>query len=56
VLIFRENKDFNQSESWKESFKLLSIQDESTSVAVGLSSDTFFQPDPTRRTRIKTQS
>ncbi len=28
LLIFRENKD-NQSESWKESFKLLSIQSES---------------------------
>ncbi len=28
VLIFRENKD-NQSETWKESFKLLSIQNES---------------------------
>ncbi len=28
VLIFRENKD-NQSETWKESFKLLSIQSES---------------------------
>jgi hypothetical protein len=25
VLIFRESKDFNQSGSWKESFKLLSI-------------------------------
>ncbi len=32
VLIFRESKDFNQSESWKESFKLLSIQSESTIV------------------------
>jgi hypothetical protein len=28
VLIFRESKDTNQSESWKESFKLLSIQNE----------------------------
>ncbi len=28
VLIFREDKD-NQSETWKESFKLLSIQNES---------------------------
>jgi hypothetical protein len=27
-----------------------------SSVAVGLGSDTFFQPDPTRRTRPKTQS
>jgi hypothetical protein len=29
VLIFRESKDFNQSKTWKESFKLLSIQSES---------------------------
>jgi hypothetical protein len=28
----------------------------SSSVVVGLGSDTFFQPDPTRRTRIKIQS
>jgi hypothetical protein len=32
VLIFRESKDFNQSKSWKESFKLLSIQNESAIV------------------------
>jgi hypothetical protein len=30
VLIFRDSKDFNQSELWKESFKLLSIQNELT--------------------------
>ncbi len=30
VLIFRESKDINQSESWKQSFKLLSIQNKST--------------------------
>jgi hypothetical protein len=32
------------------------IHNERTSVAVGLGSDTFFQPDPTRQTRPKTQS
>jgi hypothetical protein len=26
VLIFRESKDINQSETWKEFFELLSIQ------------------------------
>jgi hypothetical protein len=37
VLIFRESKSINQSESWQESFKLLSIQNESA--IIELSSD-----------------
>ncbi len=41
VLIFRENKDFNQSESWKESFKLLSIQNESTIIELSNESIKF---------------
>ncbi len=32
MLIFREDKNINQSESWQESFKLISIQSESTIV------------------------
>jgi hypothetical protein len=39
VLIFREDRDINQSESWQESFKLLSIQDESA--IIELSSDSI---------------
>ncbi len=34
VLIFRESKDINQSESWRESFKLLSIQNESAIIEI----------------------
>jgi hypothetical protein len=41
VLIFREDKDFNQSESWKESFKLLSIQNESAIVELSNESTKF---------------
>jgi hypothetical protein len=41
VLIFRENKDFNQSESWKKSFKLLSIQSESAIVELSIESTKF---------------
>jgi hypothetical protein len=40
VLMFRESKD-NQSESWKESFKLLSIQDESTIIKLSNESIKF---------------
>jgi hypothetical protein len=41
VLIFRESKDFNQSESWKESFKLLSIEKESAIVELSNESTKF---------------
>ncbi len=41
VLIFRESKDFNQSESWKESFKLLSVQSESAIVELSNESIKF---------------
>jgi hypothetical protein len=41
VLIFRESKGFNQSEAWKESFKLLSIQSESTIVELSSESIKF---------------
>ncbi len=41
MLIFRENKDFNQSESWKESFKLLNIQSESAIVELSNESTKF---------------
>ncbi len=41
VLIFRESKDINQSESWKESFKLLSIQSESAIVELSNKSIKF---------------
>jgi hypothetical protein len=40
VLIFRENKS-NQSEAWKESFKLLSIQSESAIVELSNESIKF---------------
>ncbi len=39
MLIFRENKRINQSESWQESFKLLNIQDESA--IIELSNDSI---------------
>jgi hypothetical protein len=41
VLIFRENKGTNQSEAWKESFKLLSIQSESAIVELSNESIKF---------------
>jgi hypothetical protein len=41
VLIFRENKDFNQSESWKESFELLSTQNESAIIELSNESTKF---------------
>jgi hypothetical protein len=41
VLIFREDKDINQSESWQESFKLLSIQDESAIIELSSDSTKF---------------
>jgi hypothetical protein len=40
VLIFRESKD-NQSETWKESFKLLSIQSESAIIELSNKSIKF---------------
>ncbi len=40
VLVFRENKD-NQSETWKKSFKLLSIQNESAIVELSNESIKF---------------
>jgi hypothetical protein len=41
VLIFREDKVFNQSETWKESFKLLSIQNESAIIEMSNESIKF---------------
>ncbi len=41
VLIFRESKDINQSEAWKESFKLLSIQNESAIIELSNESIKF---------------
>jgi hypothetical protein len=41
VLIFRESKDFNQSESRKRSFKLLSIQRESAIIELSNESTKF---------------
>jgi hypothetical protein len=41
MLIFRESKSINQSESWQESFKLLSIQNESAIIELSSDSTKF---------------
>ncbi len=41
MLIFREDKDINQSKTWKESFKLLNIQNESAIIELSNESIKF---------------
>ncbi len=41
VLIFRESKNINQSESWQESFKLLNIQNKSAIIELSSDSTKF---------------
>jgi hypothetical protein len=53
--LFIENTCIDVRVYFLDEIFLIFLQCIQSSVIVGLSSDTFFQPDPTRRTKPKTQ-